>query len=274
MDEKLEKIIATISSTQKYKRIDRETIHNAVVEASIRFKKEHEIDRKARNTLHQLWGAYYHTAPNFIKATDQFKKSITQGQDLQIALTPLLQLHSSTRERIPILSQFYNDIFTITGLPQSIVDHACGLNPLTIPWMNLPITTQYYAYDIDEKGIDFIKHTLDLVRTNKLDVIPKQITLEHKNITQSSKTPAEVAFFFKCFTCLDHLQKGIGIQALEQQQCKYAVVSFAIKSIKGYEKGMKEFYSINFEKYIATKNWEYKKLTYDTEMVYIISKTL
>ena len=53
---------------------------------------------------------------------------------------------------------FYQTIFHQTGLPSSLHDLACGLHPLSFPWMGLPLTTLYYAYDIIQPRIDFINH--------------------------------------------------------------------------------------------------------------------
>lgn len=255
-----------IISTKKYQRLSVDVIQAAVVEASNRYTNPTEIDRKARNILHQIWGAYYYNPPNFKKSYDQLLQSQREGQNIQAALLPILNLHSSTRERLPILTEFYAQIFKITGPVESILDHACGLNPLTIPWMNLPPNCTYTAYDIDIKETTF----LSSIFTHVLQM--PQVKIGQKSILESSQEPTDVAFFLKCITCLDHLQKNIGIQALEQQQCRYAVVSFAIKSIKGYEKGMKDFYGLKFEEFLKQKQWQYEKLMFTTEMVYIIRK--
>ncbi len=37
----------------------------------------------------------------------------------------VLGAHASTRERIPILEEFYSRIFEFTGKPHSIIDLAC-----------------------------------------------------------------------------------------------------------------------------------------------------
>lgn len=264
-------ITKKIQSTKKYQRLSEDVIQAAVEEAARRYTNPAEIDRKARNILHQIWGAYYYNPPNFKKSLEQLKATLDSGVELKKALISILELHSSTRERIPILDEFYKKIFEITGPPSSIIDHACGLNPLTIPWMNLPPGCTYQGSDIDQKGIAFLQDAFKISDLRSQILTPPRLTQE--SITESSQHAADVAFFFKCITCLDHLQKNAGLTAIEQQKCNYAVVSFAIKSIKGYEKGMQDFYSNTFENYLSTHQWQYHKRLFSTELVYIVHKT-
>ena len=45
-----------------------------------------------------------------------------------------------------------------TNASDRVLDLACGLHPLAFPWMGLPLTTQYYAYDIHQPRVDLIGH--------------------------------------------------------------------------------------------------------------------
>ena len=83
-----------------------------------------------------------------------------EKKNLLKAIISVLKLQTSTKERISLLPTFYKRIFQITGKPSSVVDHACGLNPLTLFWMDLPAGCRYRAYDIDSAQIDFINNLL------------------------------------------------------------------------------------------------------------------
>ena len=71
------------------------------------------------------------------------------ADELQRLCRWVLGLHSSTRERLPLLPGFFEDIFRLTGRPTSICDVACGLNPFAWPWMGLEASCAYFANDID-----------------------------------------------------------------------------------------------------------------------------
>ena len=45
--------------------------------------------------------------------------------------------HSSTRERLPILEQFYARALADIPPARVVLDLACGLNPLALAWMPL-----------------------------------------------------------------------------------------------------------------------------------------
>lgn len=267
-----DEITQKIKNTKKYKHLEPSLIEQVVSSVAGRYQSSYEVDRKARNILHQLWGAYYNDAPNFKKMAKQYQQNIQQKIPIKQALLPILATHASTRERVGLLAEFYAKIFATTGTPESIVDHACGLNPLTIPWMNLPKETSYSAFDIDAHGTEFIIDIIELTKEIQSGAFPESTFISQQSIQSSVNHSSEVAFFFKCITCLDHLEKGIGLKALEQQVCKYAVVTFPIKSIKGYEKGMKDFYANHFEQYLAGKPWGIEKLTFQTELVYVLKK--
>src|SRR3989344_6671630 len=66
-------------------------------------------------------------------------------------LSQILKLHSSTRERLPYYEQLYQQLFSKTN-PKTILDLGCGLNPFSLPLMNLKYPT-YYAYDLSKTEI-------------------------------------------------------------------------------------------------------------------------
>ncbi len=86
------------------------------------------------------------------------------GSDAEIkaACQQVLVLHSSTRERLPILDSFYpRYLCSHRPSPDSILDLGCGLNPLALPWMGLPADApRYIALDIDAERISFLNRYL------------------------------------------------------------------------------------------------------------------
>jgi 16S rRNA (guanine(1405)-N(7))-methyltransferase len=140
-------------------------------------------------------------------------------------------LHTSTKERITILEKFYEFIFNVTGQPKSVIDVACGLNPLTLPWMGLEETAQYFAYDIDENTIDFINKYLKLTGL-------KSMALVQDVIAQPPTVEADVALLLKTIPCLEQQEKVCSVRLMEALQAKHIVISFPVKSVGGKSKGM------------------------------------
>ncbi len=60
----------------------------------------------------------------------------------------MLLRHASTRERLPFLSEFYQQTLASIAPVHSVLDLACGLNPLTIAHLPLAAGAPYTACDI------------------------------------------------------------------------------------------------------------------------------
>src|SRR5207249_1798337 len=67
------------------------------------------------------------------------------------ACRALMGAHASTRERAGIVDHFYEQVFAITGPPRTVLDVACGLGPVALPWMGLPPEAMYVACDVDSR---------------------------------------------------------------------------------------------------------------------------
>lgn len=254
-------IIQNISSSKKYKTIYPKTIERIVEECYVKYGKKH-AEEKARDLLHQVWAAYYPARPNFKKLLKKFQEKEIEIDGLQ----QLLSLQTSTRERIPLLDRFYPEIFSLTGKPDSIIDHACGLNPLTLPWMHIPKETTYKAFDIDQEEINFMQAILGQMK------IPQPFYIEAGDVLTDPLPYADVVFMLKLLPCLEHQEKNAGLKTMKEQACKFLVVSFPVKSLGGKEKGMADFYTEKFLQDIRQENWKYEKLLFETELVFVIKK--
>jgi 16S rRNA (guanine(1405)-N(7))-methyltransferase len=148
--------------------------------------------------------------------------------------------HASTRERLPILDTFYERIFAITGVPTSVVDIACGLNPLAAPWMGLPDDARYVAYDIDSAMLGFVDGVLSLLGIDH--------RAELRDIVADPPNDAcDVALFLKTIPCLDQQDPAAASRVLRAIQARHVVVTFPTRSLGGHGKGMARNYRARFE---------------------------
>ena len=131
---------------------------------------------------------------------------------LRAACRVALARHASTRERLPDLEAFYPAIFAHTGAPRSILDLACGLGPLAWPWMGLPPSIQYFAYDVDQRLVQLVDGFLTL-----LDV-PHVVQLRDV-VARPPREPVDVALLLKGAPCLDQQARGASRRLLEALPC-------------------------------------------------------
>jgi 16S rRNA (guanine(1405)-N(7))-methyltransferase len=256
-----------ISNSKKYKSINEQTISRIVNDVAKKYNRK-QVENISKKLLHQIWGAYYTTRPNFNKLEKKIFESINEGKLLKETVLPILSIHSSTKERVPILDFFYKDIFAITGTPNSIVDYACGLNPVTLPWMQLPSGSEYKAIDIDKEEISFFAKISKLYQN--ITFVPEVGDLFE--IQNGKIENFHTAFLFKILPVLEQQQKGITISIIKKINAKFIVVTYPTTSLSKNDKGMTKFYSNQFETLANENNWEYKKISLLSEIIFIIKK--
>lgn len=176
-----------------------------------------------------------------------------------------MEVHTSTAERLPILGEFFKTTLAPIAPVSSILDLACGLNPLAIPWMPLSNEFKYLACDIycDMMGFiqSFFYHFLICGKAFPADIIDA-------GPTQTS----QVAFLLKALPCLEQLDKAIGAHLLENIQADHILISFPVRSLGGHHKGMPNFYRNHFFELVAGKNWKIHEFSFDTELAFLVTK--
>jgi 16S rRNA (guanine(1405)-N(7))-methyltransferase len=276
MEPDAKEIIESIASSKKYKALYLKTIERVVKDCLKKYPAK-ECEKRARDLLHQIWGAYFLTRPDFKKLSAELEKNLKIGGDpvsaelnsqrVRKTVLPILQLQSSIKERIPILDDFYRKIFAITGPPKTIVDWACGLNPLSWPWMNLPENCRYLGFDIDKDQNDFLNNVFKIAGKNNFKT-------KLGDILTDKSPQADVVFLFKILPLLEHQQKGISLDILKRMPAKFLVVSFPTTSIGGRHKGMVDFYYKQFHDLVRNQPWQIEKILFPTELVFIIKKDI
>lgn len=261
---KEECIVQNILSSRKYRSVYPATVRRIATDSLKKYGPEKAED-EARNILHRIWGAYYGIRPSFDKILKKFRMSLKGGMERHIALEKILALQSSTRERIPILTEFYQRIFAITGVPERIIDEGCGLNPLTVPWMNLPKTSVYTGRDIDVQEVEFMRKVLELSSASC------KVKLEAGDVYDEPKS-ADVVFLLKLLPPLEQQKKGLGLRVMQRQKCRHLVVSYPVASISGGKRRMEEFYANQFHEMVSRERWTYEKLSFSTELVFVVEK--
>lgn len=212
-------VIKSITDSKKYKDLCTKTIENICNLFAYN-------EQKVREKLHQIWGAYYSTRPDF-------NKLIKKIENNQITLEELLQIHSSTKERINEYNEIYNYVFSkVEGV--KIADLGCGFNPIFLILLNKK-ELKYIAYDIDNKQQEFLNYIFKKFGYSyyKADV---------KDVLCEIIEPVDIVFAFKLLPVLDQISKNQTDNMLRNLLCKYLVVTFPNKSLGGREKGMKSNY--------------------------------
>ena len=266
--QQVDRLTEAVLASSKYKRIDVDFVKYIGKQELFRHRNLKEAIKSTKNKLHQVGGAYRTSAPRYSVWLDKLKFAKRSGNEEHFLDTCkwIMQYHSSTRERLPILEQFYITIFAKLPPINSIIDIACGLHPLAIPWMPLSEHVQYFAYDIYEDMIGFLNDSLALMAVQGSGKV--------SDVIQSCPTQkVDVAFILKAIPCLEQVDKSAGLRLLETINADHLVVSFPAHSLAGKNKGMVTNYESRFYKLVEPEPWSIQRFEFPHELVFLIGKS-
>ncbi len=153
-DAELEAVVAAIKASRKYRAVAVETVRALVRQAWPEHRKPKAVEKAVRKRLHGI-AASHLGDPDYAVLGQALAAALARGDaEAERALCEdALGHHLSTRERLPYLQRFYAEIFAHTGIPGTLLDLACALGPLSLPWMGLPLDTRLLAYDVHEPRV-------------------------------------------------------------------------------------------------------------------------
>ncbi len=261
--EPIDEIVKNLRKSSKYMSIDEEYIRSIGKEQLRRRKDLKEAIKYTRSKLHQVGAVYFDG--KFDYDNWLINLSTSQKDKTRSLCAKMMLAHASTRERLPFIEEFYEKIFEQLPAPSTIIDIACGLNPLSIPWMNLNPHVTYYAYDIYNDLAMFLNSFFNIQNISG-EAFSRDVLIAPP--TQQ----ADLALILKAIPCLEQVNSNAGITLLEQIPANNLVVSFPIKSLTGKNKGMLTNYDQHFQSIVEGKDWSISKNVFPTELVYIIKK--
>ncbi|MGV8025337.1 MAG: hypothetical protein AB2L18_02120 [Anaerolineaceae bacterium] len=263
----VDEVIQQVMAKKKYRYLDPDLvafIASTEVKKRASFK---ETVKATANKLHQVAWAYFNDQPVYsLHASDLAKlPHDLQDSESRAFCIRLMQEHASTTERLPILSDFYGTLFQDIQPVNSILDLACGFNPLAMGWMPIEKTAAYTACDIFQDMADFLQRFFEHFHIAGNTGVCNLLT----HIPQEK---AQVALLLKTLPCLEQAEKDSARRILTDIQAQYLIVSFPVRSIGGKEKGMLAHYSSQFESLLTDLGWNYTKFLFASELAYRVER--
>jgi len=149
---------------------------------------------------------------------------------------------------------------------KSVLDLACGLNPLSIPWMPLTPGARYHALDIFHDLMAFLWQAMPLLGVQGSAEVGDVLA-------ESPATPADVALLLKSVPCLELIERNAGERIVASVPARHVVVSFPTASLGGRrDRGMLATYRRRMEQICAQRVWTVREHLYDSELAYVIDK--
>lgn len=264
--ESADALLRKILASHKYQAlaIPEETVLDLINRNATPGIKERELEKIVRQKLHNIIAPYLEELDYRWAMTELAAIQKHNDQDLKDYCVRILSAHASTKERIPIMGEFYTKIFEHTGVPGSILDLACGLNPFALPWMALTAETTYHAYDLHKPRIDLINAFFQAVGrpplAEKRDILVKPPELR-----------ADVAFFFKEAHRFEQRRHGCNRAFWQALKVKTIIVSLPSSNLTGSH-SMLEGQRILVERAVNGLDWKVTEILVGNEIIFCINK--
>jgi 16S rRNA (guanine(1405)-N(7))-methyltransferase len=257
-------VVDALRASRKYRTLCEQVLQRVSEEALVAERgRARPAIKRAKRQLHQAFGAFLATRPRY----ERLRADLTGVDEagLRERFLRILSLHASTQERVPFLTEFYAAIRAAVPEPRSILDLACGLNPLALPWMQLPAGVRYHSVDIDEAQLQFVGACLDALRVDHS---------EHAwdLVAGAPGIQADVAYLLKTASCLSRQSKDAFSRVVEEVRAPFVVVSYPTASLGGHAKGMTGNYAREFEDLAARRGWDVERIGVVGELLYLVRK--
>ena len=258
-DPMLEKLL----HSKNYQCVCPDAVRRIYAECCQKYKKPRDAEKAAREQLHGLTGAFLTRAESAACMKDM-RIWATDGRndaDLERALTR----HASTRERLPLarMDGMYDRIIEVTGRPASVLDLACGMNPLYLGARGISCT----GVDVSGEAVDNINAC---AANYGLPVHAVCADLLCENAVPVERF--DLALLLKILPLLERQRSGAALDVMHAVNAKYLAVSFPTRTLGGRNVGMEGNYSAWMEGHLPENRRIAARFTEENELFYILEE--
>ena len=248
MDERSLALFEKLSSNRKYSDVCPDAVRRVISECEGRYRKPKDLEKAVRERLHGVTSAFNDLGPGAAQAAS----CISDDE----SLADMLRRHASTRERLPLsaMDALYARIFKTTGRPESVLDLACGLNPLYL----------IHRFGCRVVGVDISKSCVDL--------IPEGIWGDLLCENAIPREPFHIALLFKILPLLERQRAGAAMDVMRAVNAKYLVASFPTRTMGGRNVGMEAHYSEWMEAHLPENRAAAARFATDNDLFYILEE--
>ena len=253
-----EKLLAS----KNYRDVCPDTVRR-VWEACLRkYKRPKDAEKAAREALHGITGAFMTPGEASQLEADMREWGYNKTD---VGLERMLSRHASTRERLPIsdIDAVYERIFGITGRPRSVLDVACGINPLYLA-----------ARGIDTVGVDISGSAVAAVNR-----FHENCGMPCRAVCADALCPGAIpserfdaALLLKLLPLLERQRSGAALDVMRAINADWLVVSFPTRTLGGRNVGMAAQYAAWMEARVPEGRAVAGRFEAGNELFFILGK--
>ncbi|HEY7848891.1 MAG TPA: hypothetical protein VIC27_02445 [Ktedonobacterales bacterium] len=284
--DQLDRLVVAVQASPRYRAVAEPLIRSLGARELAKRRGLKEAVKATKNKLHQVAGAYIEE-PRYdawladLGAVWSARDDDARGEApmlqerRQAALRRVMARHASTRERLPILDQFYAQTLASVGPIRSVLDIACGLNPLALGWAPLADAVEYDAYDVYGDLMAFLDGYFALEASYGRAGLRGRAEMRDV-IAAPPERHADLALLLKAIPCLEQVEKTAGERLLRAIRADHLLVSFPVHSLGGRNKGMIERYEAHFHDLLAQAGIgagaSVTRFEFATELAFLVSR--
>lgn len=258
LDKRQQQALDALLTAKKLRDLCPDTIRRVFFECLPKYKSLKDADKATRTELHRITGAF--VTPEHLAEAEKLLSTWTPGDDE--TLTQALSLHASTKERLPLsdTDAMYAHVCEVIGRPDTILDLACGFNPIYLASRGFDVT----GLDLHGGAINLINRWAQQqslpARAQTADLLTEGCLPEGR---------FDLALMMKLLPILDTQQAGSALRLIESTPAKVILVSFPTKTLGGRGVGMEAHYSQWFENLVPPERIIHR-FTHGSELLYLI----
>ena len=265
-------LVERLTHTKNYRELDLSFIERLVSNAAKASSDEKEILKSVKHAIHQAVNAFRVGEDSYRDLAIQLGDHAIHDrpvEERQLYSADFLRCYASSKERLPFIRRYYQEIFS--GLPpiRSILDLGCGLNPIAaVSFIPNGRDLHYTAVDLPLDLVDFLNdffQFLDLSGT----------ALQGNLLNGAPDIDADLTLIQKIIPVLERSETGAGRRVFDEIRSPFAVVSFPAPAAKAKRSGSAAS-SVDFETeydaILSAAGWDSTKLRYPNEIVYVLKR--
>jgi len=265
-EEQLQQVMDAVQAGAGYRAISRDLVEKLARVELVKRANLKEAVKATRSALHQAVGAYRERFD--VRKIQRELDELGEGADedsMKNFCLRAMRFHASTQERLAVLEIFFHQTLQGIAPVRSVLDLACGLNPLALPWMPLAENAPYHCYDVDE----------DLIRLDRSFLMLQARSGQAGLCDLTTGIPRQkvhLAMLLKTIPVLDQQDKEASQRLLDSLQAEHILITFPARSLGGHAKGMPATYEARMLQLVEGRAWRLQKFIFPLELVFLLTK--
>lgn len=249
----------------------REFVHETPLDKLVKSKKYEQIVKYVREKARKPYAIFQ--IPSMVALRKELLSSVKLTDYAKVV--ELLNSHLSTKERVVSYEMFFDLVFTKCGKPSSVLDLACGLNPVAFYYYNSEMKNINYVCselsDLDVQQLNyFFKNNKLSAHAMAFDLVREISELEFASVANKGKQ-FDICFLLKALDTLEHQKLYVTYDIIKRINAKWIVASFPNQSMRGAR--MQRSSQIHwFEKMCPRLGLTFERIDCGAEVIYFCKK--